>query len=510
MSYKLLLALAACLPLALAGCGGGGGTPASSTAGPGGTQTPAQALAAAKNAVSNANSAKTAAAVEAARRALAAAVQTAETAVETAETGTTSAQAAVTKAQDYRTAQMAILDGLQPITAASLSLATVKTASTPAEAAAALTAAENAMTLATETRTAAAIEAARRALAAAARAAQAALEAARAALEAARAALEAAQAALELAREYRTEQLPAVNLIVTTQPEPPPSSPAAEFDVTHVDLSSVFILSPDGSSFKQQMNIPFDPAGWATLRDDAIAQTNGFAPFLTPSGLVDNDYTITSGTAPVMVVKSFPPQESAVPGILGWDRRVVAIGDYSAFDVVRSFTSITGTGSYGGGAAWAFGEPTNERPFQAPGVNRLARGSGDATWSGPAMVIDANGQLRGGDGNAGDAFPAHMTVILEYVSSPNRIAFVLSIPDRPLFTPQTATRVNIDSDGTFTGTSNSALSDGGFEYKGNFYGPNWEEVTGVFEGNNYYGAWLAKQARQTSGFVTLPGFSTDN
>ena len=40
MSYKMLLALAACLPLALAGCGGGGGTPASSTAGPAGAPTP--------------------------------------------------------------------------------------------------------------------------------------------------------------------------------------------------------------------------------------------------------------------------------------------------------------------------------------------------------------------------------------------------------------------------------------------------------------------------------------
>ena len=36
MSHKLLLALAACLPIALAGCGGGGGTPASSTASPSG------------------------------------------------------------------------------------------------------------------------------------------------------------------------------------------------------------------------------------------------------------------------------------------------------------------------------------------------------------------------------------------------------------------------------------------------------------------------------------------
>ena len=37
MHRKFLLALAACLPLALSGCGGGGGTPASSTASPSGT-----------------------------------------------------------------------------------------------------------------------------------------------------------------------------------------------------------------------------------------------------------------------------------------------------------------------------------------------------------------------------------------------------------------------------------------------------------------------------------------
>lgn len=495
MSYKLLLALAACLPLALSGCGGGGGTPASATQTPGGTQTPAAALEAAKNAVSNANSAKTAAAVEAARRALAAAVQTAETAVETAETGTTSAQAAVTKAQDYRTAQMAILDGLQPITAASLSLATVKTASTPAEAAAALTAAENAMTLATETRTAAAIEAARRALAAAARAAQAALEAAQAALEAAR-------AALELAREYRTEQLPAIGSIVITQPEPPPSSPAAEFDVTHFDQSSAFIVSPSGAVSKQQLPIlPFDNSYWSTIRDDVRALANGFDLYMRP---VSSSNIITEGTPARVARKRFTPEAvPELPGVLAWDDRIIAIGDYSAFDVVRSFTTLSGVPSYGGGTAWAFGEPTNRYyPSSSP-----SRGF----WYGPAVVISAesNGRLPavlvgrfvGGNTSAGQSYPAEARLIY-YPETTTTLPYggmnliITLLSGESVFSFEMAT---INSDGTFSSPTTAARgSDPTGTFKGNFYGPNWEEVAGTFEGSNSYGAWLATAGRDTS------------
>ena len=128
MYRKFLLAIAACLPIALSGCGGGGGTPAASTASPSGTQTPAAALTAAENAVAAANSAKTAAAVEAARRALDAAVETAAAAVETVEADSATLRTVEADVQTYQTQQTAILDGLQPITPASL--ATVKPAAT--------------------------------------------------------------------------------------------------------------------------------------------------------------------------------------------------------------------------------------------------------------------------------------------------------------------------------------------------------------------------------------------
>ena len=478
MHRKLLLALAACLPIALFGCGGGGGSPASSTQTPGGTQTPAAALEAAKNAVANANSAKTAAAIEAARRAIAAAVETASTAVETAETGTTSAQAAVTKAQDYRTAQMAILDALQPINA---SLATVKTASTPAEAAAALTAAENAMAVATETRTAAAIDAARRALAAAARAAQAALEAAQAALEA-------AQAALEAAREYRDEQLPAIGLI-PTQPEPPTPTPPTNFNVTHHVTGRVVvildqqehIISPPAGTV-----IPFDHSYWRTVRADARALTNGFRQF--GSGRVN-------GIA--MAIKRFPTENTEISGFSVSSQRddIIAVGDYSGFIVSSSSVIEANSAARAGGLVpgWAaggstaFGERSPDRwRYDNPALDQVV-----LTYEGAlaGVFYDPSSRPRN------RTFTGEMSLTLPLASGTGPTV------DYNIKTPY----------GNFNGykvlrdhgfrTSTGILSDGTRRYfprgtviiDGNFYGPNGEEAAGNLITDRIYGAWLVKR-----------------
>ena len=252
MIQKLLLALAACLPLALAGCSGGGGASSSaapqSQSGGSGTQTPAAALTAAENAVAAARSARTAAAVQAAQRALATAVETAETAVETAETAATAAQAAVTRARNYRTAQLAILDGLQPVRSASL--AAVRAASTPALAEAAYAAARDAVANAIATETQEAIDAARRAL-------ENALAVAVAAAAAAQAALAEARGDLEAAQDYREIQAAAVAAI-QTQPEQPESQPSTSggsvfrlqgVAVTHLEMTDPFFYYGASSDY---------------------------------------------------------------------------------------------------------------------------------------------------------------------------------------------------------------------------------------------------------------------
>ena len=477
MSYKLLLALAACLPIALSGCGGGGGGASSSSpaeqAPSGGTQTPAAALDAAKNAVAAANSAKTAAAVEAARRALAAAVETASTAVETAETGETAAQAAATKAQDYRTAQMAILDALQPVNA---SLATVKTASTPAEATAALTAAENAMAVATRERTAAAIDAARRALAAAAQAAQAALEAAQAALEA-------AQAALELAREYRTEQLPAVNLIVTTQPATPPSS-VGEFDVTHVQQASAYIPSAGigGAVAKSTVEIPpipFDHAGWRTISAEIRNLLDGGLSHLSNGWTrYDSDNSIPT------VIKRFPPGTTA--GVTGSDLRIIAMGDYSAADTVISLLEPNNT--YIGGTAFAFGQrwpgDSSSGGFVLPATTEYAyRGK----FVGVEYNPPAGRRLRGGyfEGTA------ELTFRIGYIDSNTAAPSTLNYN---LQATQRADYPNFNISGTAQGNNDGSFSTGPgtVRFDGDFYGPNRQEAAGTFETDSVYGSWLTK------------------
>ena len=248
MHRKFLLALAACLPLALSGCSSGGGGASSSAApqtpsGGSGTQTPAAALEAAKTAVAAANRAKTADAVRSAQRALATAVETATAAVETAETAETAAQAAVTKARNYRTAQLAILDGLTPVRSASL--AAVRAASTPALAAAAYAAAVDAVANAIATETQEAIDAARRAL-------ENALAVAVAAAAAAEATLAEARGDLQEAQDYREIQAAAVAAI-QTQPESQPSTSGGSvfrlhgLDVTHLEMTDPYWHIPDST-----------------------------------------------------------------------------------------------------------------------------------------------------------------------------------------------------------------------------------------------------------------------
>ena len=350
MSKKLLLALAGCLPIALSGCGGGGGGGASSSPAAQSpsveseTQTPTAALDAAKTAVDNANSARTEAAVQRAIRALSAAVETAETAKTAAQADLDAAQAALTEAQDYRTAQTAILDGLQPITAARLSLAAVKPAATVAEAAAALDAARNAVAAATSTRTAAAIQRARRALSQA-------VDTADAAFDAARSDLFAASDALTRAQNYRTEQTPILNSLPFTQPPgtpPPPSSPPGEFNVTHVELSTGYSTwSSGGRPFQYaprgSTSAPFGESYWRNVRNDASGLKNGFRRFADVNGITMAEknfnqpisYGICDGPGPLQ------RGPCDLYGVLHFNNHIVGIGSYSAFDVVRLFHRCT-------------------------------------------------------------------------------------------------------------------------------------------------------------------------
>ena len=221
-----------------------------------------------------------------------------------------------------------------------------------------------------------------------------------------------------------------------------------------------------------------------------------------------------------MARKTFTPEDvPGLPGVLAWDNRIVAIGDYSAFDVVRSYTTLSGRTAFAGGTAWAFGEPTNRYYDSSAPAGGF--------WYGPAVVVSAesNGRLPGGHdgrfvgGNGGSAtgvyagtvYPAEARLNYYPVTTTARPygginLTIITLSDGIAFSFEMAT---INSDGTFSSPTTNAGrgSDPTGTFKGNFYGPNWEEVAGTFEGNNSgpsqqrynsYGAWLAKAGRDTT------------
>lgn len=491
MPRKLLFALAAC-PLALAGCGGG--TPPSSTASPSGNasgmQTPAAALDAAKSAVDNADSERTEAAVRRARSALSEAVDTAETALAAAQADLKEAEAALKEAQDYSEAQAAILDGL-PITAASLSLATVKPASTAAEAAEALTAARNAMAIATSTRTAAAIQRARRALSEA-------VETADAFLAAARADVRAAQANFRAARDYKAEQDAILNSLPITQPPgtPPPSSPTGEFATTLRVWSSVYTASDriGGAVVRRSEGIRGDVPGRPLLRD-ARELANGFSRMAVVNGIPLARKTIVPEPFMPTVDLPLPDDQSSrveffrrasVPG----NDLIVAISHYSAFQVTKSYIDLSHLDDtmtwpeYVGGHSVAFGERSVRAPnFSTLGVTAvLYRGAMAGVFyrNTPGTLVNT----------PGTAFAGEATLRYHVTETGDRVFLAL----REIRDSQDVTGIDwtfskivpVNSDGSFADS----------EIKGDFYGPNWQEAAGIFELENTYGAWLVHSAEQ--------------
>lgn len=378
MHGKFLFALAACLPLALSGCGGGGGSssPAEqSPSGGSGTQTPAAALNAAKTAVDNANSAKTEAAVQRARGALSEAVEKAEAAL-------AAARADLKEAQDYSGAQAAILDDL-PIR--DLAAAETASATLALEARGALDTAKTAMARARNLRTEAAIQRARRALSEA-------VEKAQASLASMTAIVRDAEADLKEAQDYRDEQSTILDSIPFTRlPAPLPlSSPPGEFRVTHVERSFAYLkenIAIPGSdpyvgvcliegfdsgrcvdgeveldvvlfgddlyttprySRHNQISVIFVwgsttqlrteerlrpvESYWQSIRDDARDLENGFSLF---DGLSSGSRVNGIKIARKNFLGTFPP--SYVGNREAYDRYVVGIGSYGAFEILSAF-----------------------------------------------------------------------------------------------------------------------------------------------------------------------------
>ncbi len=496
MSKKLLLALAGCLPIALSGCGGGGGAslPSGEIQTPsGGTQTPTAALDAAKTAVDNANSARTEAAVQRARRALSAAVETAEAAKTAAQAALTEAQAALTEAQDYRTAQAAILDGLQPITAASLSLATVKPASTAAEAAAALAAARNAVAAATSTRTAAAIQRARRALSEA-------VETAGAFKTAAQDDLDAAQSALAEAQNYRNAQTRVLDSLPIARPPEQPSSPPGEFETTHRVWSSIYAPSSGGIGPTAARNSDRNQYGDAyrpTLRA-ARNLADGFSRVTLANGVA-----VARKTSMIPARPLPEPSPDASPLEIGRYIRslyglrtdtFVGSGDYSAFEVIRFGTTgpvarppgwtLSG-GGYTGGHSGAFGQ-------RSPGVsNHLLSASYRGAMAG---VWFADGNFDHPDGTT---FTGTAVLLFTSTETGNRLRLNLEATTGREWSHSSSAAVN--NDGSFVDIRPPGAPTNLFGIKGNFYGPNLEEAAGIVETSNVYGAWLVRQVGSTSG-----------
>lgn len=524
MHGKFLFALAACLPLALAGCGGG--TPASSTASPSGdtgrsgTRTPAAALDAAKAAVDNADSERTEAAVRRARGALSQAVETAEAALAAARTDLNAAQAALKEAQDYRAEQAAVLDGLQPIS--DLAAAETASATLALEASAALNAAKTAMARATRLRTEAAIRAARRALSEA-------VEKAEASLASMRVIVRGAEAELKEAQDYRDAQSTILDSIPFTRlpgSPLPPSSPPGEFKVTHVERSFAYLKQntpnpgsaafigfclgqgfhpercPDevgmnGETFSDsdatprysrhnQINQIFrwgrttelrperDESGagrlpplesyWQSIRDDARDLKNGFRRIRKPNGITiaQKDFR-----------RTFPRSDATRRD--SYDRYVVGIGSYGAFEILSAIVQSPDRAvPYDGGFASAFGE----RSVVAPGWIRPRPGNP------PTRFVYRGAMAAVRHENRGEGFTGSAT--LTYRPHENGDMINLDLREhlgQGVYGPWRHTRnMSVNNDGSFSDASNSV--------KGNFYGPNWEESTGIVQTDDVYGAWL--------------------
>ena len=515
---KLLLAVAGCLSIALAGCGGGASSsPATDTPGPsGGAATPAEALEAAESAVAAAQSAETAATIAAARAALDGAVQTAQRSVQTAET-------TLSEAQAYQAAQIRTLEGLQVRGSNAVTLA----AAAELEAAEnASEAAQNAVAAAQAERTAAAIEAA--------------IEALEAAVKAAQDALEAARRALSEAQAYREAQNRELDKL---QPPNEPSNEPARLppqSVTHVVSTDLFLNLADGEPPTQEnfgrMNLVCDMQSFEgaecrtripdgngnyiendySIFEDGLAQemiaainrTNGFEPF--GSGSI-NDVELSVKRVPVSGedIASTRNIANNVNIRRSFVRRVYGVGTYSAFGAQATWLGLDGISNYTGGSAFAFGNIVHPRAYD----DGVARNAG---WK---------GAMAGFDGTTGTALEGEVTMIYNFAGnsldiSIQRIENPIPVRGGIPFSGDYIrwNDIQVLPNGEFY--SNDRERRGGIIYpdyfrphpkdvvQGAFYGSgqNVAEAAGVFEAYEdascsdsrqqcryIYGGWLAKQ-----------------
>ena len=264
------------------------------------------------------------------------------------------------------------------------------------------------------------------------------------------------------------------------------SSSDGEFDVTHAEYSPTYVVL--GGEITRVpvpagVEIPFDHSGWQSIRDDAIALTNGFRQF-----------GLTEGVGGTLMARGSRPA-TVGPGYTNF---IIAVGHYSAFSVERGHQSadvVFGEG-FTGGRATAFGERSIQAPNFGPGPGIQAE-----IYRGPAVIVHPGGGLTAFRGNA---YPASAEMIYSNAASTGRndeVTLKIRTADGELYYSGGA---DVSNDGSFSSYRRPMLDYADpdeppfrFHFKGDFYGSNWEETAGVFEsccGNSAaFGAWLAKQ-----------------
>ncbi len=499
-----------------------------------------------------ANSAKTAAAVEAARRALDAAVETASAAVETVEADSATLRTVEADVQTYQTEQTAILDGLQPITPASL--ATVKPAATlqiritwtsgrrltlfeylQYRAAAerhnaAVAAAEKAMARARAERTSVRIDDARRAV----RAIERSVIGVREAVDTA---LETTQTALTRARNYRTAQLPALAAILTPPETPPGSTLPGEVKglsgIVHIEMTDF----ADAAGSLNSGLPSYDNVGenGEDVSPEDIYRRPVVCPGVPPRGNVcetlegiEIDGTSYNPRFGVYLITDFGVEyhEAFLDDALDipFDHPHAPAGTTFFGTQDSDYTDdgfgspVAGLGRYSlAYTAWGPGDYTSGthsgtgRGFYAAAMGQLhdGRPSGSAVWQGAVVGQELRGLLTThveGDIELNYNFAASTIDVV--ISELERIRASYDSSTQTVDKSSTSIdkrfewrglRVNNDASFYITGYDNDRRGtrlhpELGY-IDGDFYGPNAEESAGVFERDYIIGGWLA--TRQT-------------
>ena len=495
MSWKLPLAFAACLPIALAACSGGG-TPAPRD----GPDEPPETL-------QDVEAAKTAAeaAVEAAGRKLTAAQTQAERDEATLERD--AARAAVTS----ETARVSLETIRGQIRTAAQN---AQQASTPEQRTAARTA-----LISLQTRLAAALSGATSALQAARAALQAdgASRAGASARTYAEGVQRRAQANLQSVRSANQQIADALRRVPErTEPVSDPSgnsgsyvqSRVQDLTVTHLEMTDAWLIEDEfdigefvcdrgtgctgvgesesvGRLWEDLSGASDQSNGFALLRPDPINRVEvSFKTIDVVTASTDAVAPDTDGGAPAITAPVAASTHR--PAVFATSTNIGGVGQYSGF-----FTSIAATRRsstdrfvYAGGFSSAFGERHSG-----------GRPSATATWRG-AMVGQSRGSIGNGAQLAGEAVLTYsiadstIDVALSQISSYGSVTY--SGPRSFVWND-----LEVNSDGTFhipgytNDRSGTRLHPTLGYIEGDFYGPNAEETAGVFERGSVQGAWLA-------------------